>query len=173
MGFDTYMSYLHHEKMAGQSLNAAILTLSDTRDKASDKSGKIIKDLLVKAKHKLIDYQIVKEDRDKIKNALLKAINSKEIEAVITNGGTGIGQRDNTIEVVKSLVEKELEGFGEIFRLISYRQIGSAAIMSRAMAGVCKNKLIICLPGSSKAVKLAMERIVIPQLAHMVWEIKR
>jgi molybdenum cofactor biosynthesis protein B len=167
------MSYLQHEKMAGQCLNIAVLTLSDTRDKSSDKSGKIIKYLITNANHELTDYRIVKEDPDNIKNAFLAAIENKKVDVLISNGGTGINHRDNTIEVARSLFSKELQGFGEIFRFVSYQQIGSAAIMSRATAGVGKNKLIICLPGSSKAVKLAMEKIVIPQLAHMFWEIKR
>ncbi|MGM0601434.1 MAG: MogA/MoaB family molybdenum cofactor biosynthesis protein [Candidatus Rifleibacteriota bacterium] len=167
------MSHHEHEKMARQSLNVAVLTFSDTRDENGDKSGKIVKELLIKADHKIIDYRIVKEDPEKIRHAFVNAIENKKIDAVISNGGTGINYRDNTIEVAKDLFEKELEGFGEIFRFISFQQIGSASIMSRATAGVSKDKLIICLPGSSKAVKLAMARIVVPQLAHMCWEIKR
>ena len=98
---------------------------------------------------------------------------SKDIDGIITNGGTGISKRDITVDVVSKFFDKELKGFGEIFRYLSYKEIGSPAILSRATAGLCKDKIIISIPGSENAVKLAMEKIIIPELSHILWEIRR
>jgi len=149
------------------------LTVSDTRTKETDESGKILCEMLKNRKHNVVYYEIVKDDGKEIENFINKVILDKNIDAVITNGGTGISKRDVTIETVKKFFEKTLDGFGEIFRYLSYAEIGSGAIMSRATAGVCKGKIIISIPGSPNAVKLALEKIVIPEISHIVWELRR
>jgi molybdenum cofactor biosynthesis protein B len=162
-----------HEKLAGASLRVGVMTFTDTRDESSDKSGGILREMLVAAGHSIAGYRIVREDQPQMRQALLEWLQSAEFDAVITNGGTGLTARDSTVEVARSLFNKEMEGFGEIFRLISYHQIGAAAMLSRACAGVAGDKMLICLPGSSKAVRLATARLIVPQLPHMVWEIRR
>lgn len=167
------MGHEEHEKQAQRCLKVAVITFSDTRDEISDTSGRIIIDELEAAGHKIADYAIVREDPAQIIDALKKIFESTQIDALITNGGTGLSSRDGTIEAVRRFFAPEIEGFGEIFRLLSYQQIGAAAMLSRAAAGVVNKKPVFCLPGSSKAVKLAMRRIIIAQLAHTHWEINR
>jgi len=162
-----------HEKLASASLRVGVMTFTDTRDESSDKSGGILKDMLVAAGHKIAGYRVVREDPELMRQSLNDWLLSEEFDAVVTNGGTGMTARDNTVEVARSLFNKEMEGFGEIFRLISYYQIGAAAMLSRACAGVVGDKMLICLPGSSKAVRLATARLIVPQLPHMVWEVRR
>ena len=167
------MGHHEHEKLAQKKLSVAIMTFSDTRDESSDKSGKILIEGIKQAGHKVILYSVMKENPEEMKAALQEWLENKELDVIITNGGTGLTARDGTVEVARELFDKELDGFGEIFRLISYQQIGAAAILSRATAGAASGKILACLPGSSKAVKLALDRILIPQLPHMVWEANR
>lgn len=168
------MSYKEHKEQAPKSLMFAVVTLSDTRDKTSDKSGNIIVQSLIEAGHKVSFYEVIREDKETIEQNFAQLISNSEIDVIITNGGTGITSRDNTIEVARKFFIKELDGLGEIFRLISYQQIGTAAILSRATAGLVDGKkILICLPGSSKAVKLAMNRIIIPEICHMIREARR
>lgn len=166
------MGHKEHEQISAKSLRIGVLTLSDTRNEDTDKSGQILKELLLSACHTIQLYKVIKEDPINMNEVLSEWLIS-DVDAIITNGGTGLTSRDGTVEVVRKLFSKELEGFGEIFRLISYHQIGAAAMLSRATAGLAKGKIIICLPGSSKAVMLAAKRLIIPQLAHMVWEANR
>jgi len=149
------------------------MTFTDTRDESSDKSGGILKEMLVGAGHSIAGYRIVREDPELMRQALQEWLCSTDYDAVVTNGGTGLTARDSTVEVARSLFNKEMEGFGEIFRMISYHQIGAAAMLSRACAGVVGDKMLICLPGSSKAVRLATARLIVPQLPHMLWEVRR
>ena len=167
------MGHHEHENQEKASHSIAVVTFTDTRDKNTDKSGALIIQLLEEAGHDLADYKIVKEDQGLMKNCFEQLLERSDVDAVVTNGGTGLSKRDNTIEVVKPFFEKELEGFGEIFRQISYQQIGAAAMLSRATAGINGEKAVFCLPGSSKAVKLAMQRIILPQLSHLLWEARR
>ncbi|NLF95311.1 MAG: molybdenum cofactor biosynthesis protein MoaB [Candidatus Riflebacteria bacterium] len=162
-----------HEKLASASLRLGVMTFTDTRDESSDKSGGILKEMLAAAGHKITGYRVVREDPELMRQALAEWLQSAEFDAVITNGGTGLTARDSTVEVARSFFKKEMEGFGEIFRLISYHQIGAAAMLSRACAGVVGDKMLICLPGSSKAVRLATARLIVPQLPHMIWEVRR
>jgi molybdenum cofactor biosynthesis protein B len=167
------MGHHEHEKLATASLNVGVMTFSDTRDENSDKSGAILKDVLKAAGHKVVVYRIVHEDPELMRQALQEWLLLPDLDAVVTNGGTGLTARDNTVEVARSLFNKEMEGFGELFRWISFQQIGAAAMLSRACAGVVDDKMLICIPGSSKAVKLAAVRLIVPQLPHMLWEIRR
>ncbi len=150
------------------ALNCAVITVSDTRTVETDKSGQIIQELLKDAGHNLAEYTIIKDEPQQIKAWLLKLDTNREIEAIIVNGGTGIAPRDTTYDVISSCLEKTLPGFGEIFRWLSYQEIGSRAIASRAVAGVKNNKLIFSLPGSSNAVKLAMSQLILPELNHLI-----
>ena len=167
------MSHHEHEKLAAASLKVGVMTFSDTRDETGDKSGAILKDMLSAAGHKVILYRILREDPELMRQALQEWLALPDLDAVVTNGGTGLTARDSTVEVARSLFNKEMEGFGELFRWISFQQIGAAAMLSRACAGVANDKVLICVPGSSKAVKLAAARLIVPQLPHMLWEIRR
>src|SRR5690606_24845936 len=138
-----------------------------------DKSGKLIIEMLEKAGHQIADYVIVKDDSESISKAVLQGCSNSKVDAIITNGGTGIAKRDVTIETVQKLFEKEIPGFGELFRMLSYQEdIGSAAILTRATAGVVNNKVVFSTPGSSGAVKLAMNKLIIPEISHIVSELK-
>ena len=143
-------------------VTCAVLTISDTRTEADDKSGKIIKELVEAAGHSIAFYRVVKDEADQIR-ALIKQIAEKgECHVILTNGGTGIAARDTTYEAVTSLLDKRLDGFGEVFRFLSWEDIGSGAMLSRAVAGVYKDTMIFCMPGSSGAVQLAMEKLIVP-----------
>ncbi|MDN5278905.1 MAG: molybdopterin adenylyltransferase [Clostridiales bacterium] len=168
------MAHHEHEKMArAKKFKIAVVTFTDTRDKETDKSGRFIVEQFEKAGHEIEIYRIVKEDPESMRKEIDSICAVGTVDFLITNGGTGLSARDNTIEVIRPFFDKELEGFGEIFRFVSFQQIGAAAILSRATAGKIGKMITICLPGSSKAVKLALTRIVMPQLAHMHWEANR
>lgn len=168
------MSKAEHKKSAPRTVKCKIITVSDTRTAESDKSGKLMIELLTEAGHIISDYVIVKDEAAAIREAVLAGSNNPEIEAILTNGGTGIALRDVTIETVRDLFDKEIPGFGEIFRLLSYQEdIGSAAILSRAVAGVLKNKAVFSTPGSTGAVRLAMNKLILPELGHVVGELKK
>jgi molybdenum cofactor biosynthesis protein B len=162
------VSVHQHKERAKKSVGCFVLTVSDSRDETTDHSGQLIKTLLAEHGHKLLGYRITKDEPGEIRSLLQDALARKETGAVILNGGTGISPRDGTYEVVSQLLEKKLDGFGEIFRFLSYQEIGSAAIMSRALAGVAGGKILISLPGSKAAVELAMRRLVLPELGHIV-----
>ena len=137
-----------HKERAAQSLGIMVLTVSDTRDATTDQSGRLIKEMLAEAGHRTVGYRIVKDEPREIEDLLRQTLRRKDIEVIILNGGTGIAPRDGTYEVVDRLLQKRLDGFGEIFRYLSYQDIGSAAIMSRACAGIVGDKVMISLPGS-------------------------
>ena len=161
-----HMSVHEHEKHA-RNLKVGVITASDSRTPENDESGKLIRSLLEAAGHLVAYYAILPDDGEKISAALVT--NLKNLDAIIVNGGTGITARDNTTEVVKSLLDKELEGFGELFRMLSFQEIGAAAMMSRAIAGVRHGKFVAALPGSPDACRLAMEKLLIPQLGHITY----
>lgn len=167
------MGVEEHKKHAHGKVNCAVITVSSSRTKENDESGKMIKHLLKAEGHEGIHYSLVKDDISEIRKALENIMEDQNIQAIILNGGTGISKKDVTIEAVKPFLEKKLVGFGELFRYLSYREIGSATILSRAIAGVAKGKIIICLPGSTNACKLAMENLILPELGHMVYEVRR
>jgi molybdopterin adenylyltransferase len=161
------MSVHDHEKHGRTNLKVGIITASDSRTPETDTSGKLIGQLLEAAGHRVDFYEILPDDPEKISAALVS--NLESLDAIIVNGGTGITARDGTTEVVKSLLDKELEGFGELFRMLSFQEIGAAAMMSRAIAGVRHGKFIAALPGSPDACRLAMEKLLIPQLGHITY----
>ncbi|MHC0037364.1 MogA/MoaB family molybdenum cofactor biosynthesis protein [Pseudoneobacillus sp. C159] len=168
------MSLQEHKKTAITSVRCKIITVSDTRTKDTDKSGQLMKELLESAGHQMIDYVIVKDESEAISSEVLKACRNEQIDVVLTNGGTGIAKRDVTIETIRKLFDKEISGFGELFRLLSYQEdIGSAAILSRAIAGVVNDKAVFSTPGSTGAVRLAMNKLILPELGHVVKELQK
>lgn len=168
------MSTTEHKKEAPIQVACKVITVSDTRTKETDKSGQTMISLLEAAGHVVRDYEIVKDEKEAIREAVVKGCENPAIDVVLTNGGTGIAKRDVTIETVQSMFDKEISGFGELFRMLSYQEdIGSAAILSRAIAGVVKDKAVFSTPGSTGAVKLAMNRLIIPEIGHVVRELKK
>ena len=158
-----------------RDIKVAVITVSDTRDKTTDKGGKLVIDYIgtVNAFVPEEHYEIVKDEIDTIQNAVKRHL-AAGVDVVITTGGTGIARRDVTIEAVTPLFDKEIEGFGELFRMLSYTEdIGSRSLLSRAAAGTYCHQLIISLPGSSGAVKLGMEKLVMPELNHLVFELNK
>lgn len=167
------MNSVHeHKKDAPKSVNCMVITISDTRTPETDRSGRLMRELLEQAGHRVIDYRIVRDEYKEIRLLLGNASDNPEIEAVLLNGGTGIAPRDMTFEAVRDTLHKEMPGFGEMFRYLSYTEdIGTAAMLSRAAAGVVGNTAVFSVPGSTGAVKLAMTRLIIPELGHVMREI--
>jgi len=166
------MSVHEHKERGKKSIRCFVVTVSDTRDEATDTSGQTIKIFLADEAHETTGYKIVKDEPAEIEKLLEQALGRSDVDAVIVNGGTGIAPRDGTYEVVSRFIEKKLDGFGEVFRFLSYQDIGSAAIMSRAAAGTARGKILISVPGSSGAVKLAMEKLILPEIRHMVSQLQ-
>lgn len=163
---------VHEHKQGAGKARCFVITVSDTRDRATDRSGMAIKEGLAAQGHALAGYTIVKDEPAEIEEALKHAIEDAASDVVIVNGGTGIAPRDGTYEIVSRMLEKRLDGFGELFRYLSYQDIGSAAMMSRAVAGTVGAHVVISLPGSTGAVKLAMEKLILPEIGHMVSQVK-
>lgn len=162
------MSTLPHPDDSVQTVvTCAVVTVSDTRTATTDKSGALMQSLLTAAGHRVADYQIVRDEPDQIDSLVQDLAAHPDIQAILLSGGTGIAPRDTTYDAIAQLLEKELPGFGEIFRQLSYAEIGSRAIASRATAGIYARTLIFSLPGSSKAVKLAMKALILPELVHL------
>jgi molybdenum cofactor biosynthesis protein B len=168
------MSTKEHKAEAPKHVGCMVVTVSDTRNKETDKSGQLMKQLLEEQGHSIPLYEIVPDEPEQILQSIRKGLDHQEIDAILLNGGTGIAMRDTTYETVSSILDKEMPGFGEIFRYLSYSEdIGSAAILSRAVAGAVQGKAIFSTPGSSGAVKLAMTKIIVPELGHVVRELKK
>ena len=157
-----------HRAEEPKSVRCYVLTVSDTRTEENDTSGRAIADLLSAAGHTVAARAIVKDDPDSVRATIARQLASGDVQAIITTGGTGITSRDSTFEAVDALLEKRLDGFGELFRMLSFEQIGPAAMMSRASAGLAAGKIVVSLPGSEAAVRLAMERLLLPELGHLV-----
>ena len=163
----------HRHKAESQgSIPLAIVTVSDTRTPETDISGQIIRTLVEAAGHWVSGHRIVKDEPEQVE-AALEELATSEARLIIFNGGTGISQRDRTYDVISRKLEKTLPGFGEIFRMLSYEQVGAAAMLSRATAGVYRNKVIFSTPGSPDAVRLAVEKLILPEIQHLAWELIR
>lgn len=162
------MSHLPHPDDAAITVRCAVITVSDTRTIDTDRSGQVIQQLLNQSGHTIAHYAIVPDEPNLIRPQL-----ELDADAIILSGGTGIAPRDTTYDAIEQLLDKTLPGFGEIFRALSYAEIGSRAIASRAIAGVYSGKLIFSLPGSSNAVKLAIEQLILPELVHLVTQLKK
>ena len=163
-----------HRQQAGQrSVGLAVFTLSDTRTPETDTSGRLIRELAEAAGQRVVRQAILRDEPDLLRSALLEAVAQADVEAVLLTGGTGLSRRDATYETLLGLLERRLDGFGELFRMLSYQEIGAAAMLSRAVAGTVHGKIVFAMPGSSAAVKLAMTKLILPELSHLVWELQR
>jgi molybdenum cofactor biosynthesis protein B len=162
-----------HRSQAPASIGCVVVTVSDTRTHANDSSGGAIADLLSAAGHRVVGRTIVTDDAELVRGTVERQLANPDVDVVITTGGTGITSRDSTFEAVTGLLQKRLDGFGELFRMLSFEQIGSAAMMSRACAGLVAGRIIVSLPGSEQAVRLAMTRLVIPELGHLVQQARK
>jgi len=150
-----------------------IVTVSDTRSLETDSSGRLISAMLEERGHRVSGRTLLKDEPGDVRQAVTALVNDSSVDVVITTGGTGITARDSTFEAIDGLLQKRLAGFGELFRMLSYHEIGAAAMLSRATAGLCGRTIILALPGSERAVRLAMEKLVLPELGHLVREARR
>ncbi|MEX2948574.1 MogA/MoaB family molybdenum cofactor biosynthesis protein [Staphylococcus warneri] len=167
---------MHTNVKLDRNIEVAVLTVSDTRNYETDKGGQLIQTLLKdeNVNIKRENYQIVKDDQEAIHSQLQTWLQQKNIDVIITTGGTGIAQRDVTIEVVRPLLDKEIEGFGELFRYLSYTEdVGTRSLLSRAVAGTHDEALIFALPGSTGAIKLAINKLIKPELNHLIHELTK
>ena len=167
------MSQQSHKAQGPRFVTCYVLTVSDTRTEANDTSGQAIIELLTAAGHFVAGHRIVKDEPGDVERMLLDQLANPDVQVIITTGGTGITSRDHTYEAIGRVLEKRLEGFGELFRMLSFNEIGPAAMMSRATAGVARGKIIVALPGSEGAVRLAMNELLIPELTHLVQQVSR
>ena len=167
------MGHVEHRAAAPTSTRCYVLTISDTRTEETDAGGRAILDLLSADGHQVIARHIVPDDPDRVRSAIRAQLTNPDVQAIITTGGTGISSRDSSYEAIDALLQKRLTGFGELFRVLSYEEIGAAAILSRACAGTSDGKVILSLPGSEQAVRLAMTKLILPELGHLVREVSR
>jgi len=162
-----------HKTHAPSSVRCAVLTVSDSRSPETDYGGRTIAYQLVHGGHQVVRRWIVPDDPGRIDEAILDVVKDDEVDALIMTGGTGIARRDVTFEVVRRRLGKVMDGFGEIFRYLSYKEIGPSAVLSRAIAGVAGGKVVIALPGSPGACELAMQKLILPELAHMIQQVRK
>lgn len=167
------MGVQEHRRDAAGPARVFVLTVSDTRTETTDRSGAAIAELLQGAGHTIAGRQIVRDEPAEVQRIVRHQLAEPETQVLITTGGTGITSRDSTYEAVSALLQKRLDGFGELFRVLSYEEIGSAAMLTRATAGVAGGKLLFVLPGSEHAVRLAMTKLILPELGHLLREVSR
>lgn len=168
------MSYAgHQQQAAGEHPRCAVVTLSDTRTPDTDTSGAMIRSVCDEANFPVVAYELIPDEPETLRRTLAALLARDDVDAVLTNGGTGITKRDQTIDVVESLIDTPLPGFGEIFRMLSYEQIGAGAMLSRAAGGVVGDKLLFAMPGSTKAVELAMTKLIAPELKHLLHQLRK
>jgi molybdopterin adenylyltransferase len=167
------MGVQDHKEAAAQlgTFSGAVLTVSDSRTVDTDESGKILQECIIAAGHQVGAYRLVKNEMDVV-TATVREL-AEQVDFIITTGGTGMSPRDLTIEACRPLFTKELEGFGDIFRLISYQEVGSAALLSRATGGSVGRALVFCLPGSKAAVRLAAEKLILPEIKHLLSQVRK
>ena len=167
------MGYHEHKEKSPRNVSCAIFTISDTRMEETDESGRLLRERLIQNGHSVIQYSILKNDANDIRQKIQDLLRQDAVQVIITSGGTGLSRRDITVETVLPMLEKKLDGFGELFRFLTFQELGTASIMSRAMAGAVRGKVIICIPGSLGAVRLAIDKIILPEIGHMVREATR
>jgi molybdopterin adenylyltransferase len=171
--FPMSTSVQEHRSQGPQQVRAAVITISDTRTKETDTSGKTIVDLLSNVGHKVLSWEIVPDEPERIRTLIEQLRRRPELDAILLTGGTGVGSRDQTFETISALLTKTLPGFGELFRMLSFPEIGAAAMLSRATGGLIDRTVVLAMPGSTNAVKLAMEKLILPEIAHLVREARR
>jgi len=167
------MSHLEHKELSPKAITCAVLIISDSRTEKTDESGKYLVGKMEASGHTIADHALLKNDPEAIRSKIKEYLAQEGLQVIITSGGTGVSMRDVTIETVTPMLDKTLDGFGELFRTLSYAEIGTASIMSRAIAGVISGRIIVCIPGSLAAVTLAVEKIILPEIGHMVREATR
>ncbi len=166
-------SVQQHRDDAPKQVGCAVVTVSDTRTVETDRSGTLMQERLIAAGHTIVGYEIVPDEPPRILEILNQFTGDPACNVILFNGGTGISHRDTTFDVISSVLEKTLPGFGELFRMLSWEEIGPAAMLSRAIAGIYMNRLIISTPGSSNAVRLAMDKLIVPEIGHLVFEMTK
>jgi len=164
------MSVTQHQESAPKSISCAVLTVSDTRTLETDKGGALVAQLLTTAGHSVAEREITPDEPTRIEQLVRGWVENAAIDAVLLTGGTGISPRDQTCETITALLTKPIPGYGELFRMLSYQEIGAAAMLSRAVGGLCNQTVVLTMPGSTNAVKLAMEKLILPELGHLVSE---
>ena len=162
-----------HKAGAPKSVSCLVLTISDSKTAETDTSGELIRELLMKAGHRVVKSALVKDEPAQVRDVIRQGCEDPLVQVLFLTGGTGITSRDSTFETVESLLDKRLTGFGELFRMLSYEEIGAAAMLSRAQAGVRQGRIILSLPGSPNACRLALEKLIIQELGHLVREVSR
>lgn len=162
-----------HRAEAPARVRCAVLTVSDTRTLATDRSGQAIVALLTGAGHEVVQREIVRDEPEQIRARVEHFASRGDVDALLLTGGTGLGNRDQTFETLSALLTKPLPGFGELFRMLSFQEIGAAAMLSRAVGGLVGQLVVLAMPGSEAAVRLAMERLILPELGHLVREARR
>ena len=162
-----------HRSYAPKSLRFAVLTASDSRTEANDESGAMVVRMATQAGHQLAVYSVAPDEVESIRQAVMEAVDDYDADVVVLNGGTGFSRRDVSLVAVLPLLDRAIDGFGEIFRTLSYEQVGAAAMLSRAMAGVIGRSVVFVLPGSPKAVELAMTSLILPEATHLVGQLRR
>ncbi|MBZ0304371.1 MAG: molybdenum cofactor biosynthesis protein MoaB [Anaerolineae bacterium] len=168
------MGAQEHRQRAGHGpVTVALVTVSDSRTPETDKNKPYLEARLTELGHRVAAYRLIKDEPDQVAAALEELAAMPDVQMILFNGGTGISPRDTTYDVISRYLEKTLPGFGELFRMISYQEIGAAAMFSRATAGVYRQTLIVSMPGSSGAVRTAMEQLILPEINHLAWEIVR
>jgi molybdenum cofactor biosynthesis protein B len=166
----------HEEhRSAAETISArcAVITLSDTRSEQTDQSGTKIRELLAAHGHRVLHYRLIRDEPAVLDTLLGEFEQMVDVDVILTNGGTGISRRDQTVPVIRKHLSTEIPGFGELFRTLSYEQIKSAAMLSRALGGIAAGKLLFAMPGSTPAVELAMTQLILPELKHLLWELRR
>jgi molybdenum cofactor biosynthesis protein B len=164
---------LEHKATAPRSIGCWVLTVSDTKTPDTDTSGQLIRKLVTDAGHQVVGSSIVRDEPKDVQRVIREACANDAVRAVLVTGGTGITARDSTYEAIEAMLDKRLPGFGELFRMLSYQEIGSAAMMSRAQLGVHAHRIVVSMPGSPNACRLALEKLVIPELSHLIREVSR
>lgn len=162
-----------HKAHAPKSVGCFVLTISDSKTSETDTSGNLIRELLEKAGHAVVGSAIVKDEPAEVQAVIRSQATDSRVQAILMTGGTGISSRDSTFEAVEALLDKRLTGFGELFRFLSYQEIGPAAMLSRAQAGVSQGRIVFSLPGSPNACRLALEKLILSELGHLVREVSR
>ena len=162
-----------HKATAPTSVGCFVLTVSDTRTPENDTGGAVIRELLTAAGHTVVGSRIVRDEPADVTRVVREACRDARVKVVILTGGTGITSRDSTFEAVSALLDKTLPGFGELFRVLSYQDVGPAAMLSRAQMGIHARRIVVSLPGSPNACRLAVEKLLLPELGHLVREVSR
>jgi molybdenum cofactor biosynthesis protein B len=163
----------HRERAGHGPVTVAIVTVSDTRTPETDDNRRYIEQRMSELGHVVAAYRLIKDEPEQVAAALEELITMPGVQIILFNGGTGISPRDTTYDVISRILEKTLPGFGELFRLLSFQEVGAAAMLSRATAGVYRNTLVISMPGSPNAVRVALEKLILPEINHLAWEIVR